>query len=156
MTTSRTVLRRAAALVAVATLTAGCTGSTGGPDDAGHEVVVDYTRESVTVQVGDTLVVDFGEEYSPSIGDGWDLAGRTDKDVLTSRGGDFEAEDPEADGSPGRFTHRFEAVASGTTSIEFVYSYRGTRGDELGRVSNPHPTITVTVEGSASDTVSED
>lgn len=117
---------------------AGCT--------PGARETVPYTTSEVTLEVGETLVVDFGE-VNPSIGDSWELTTRPDADVL-SKGeavhDDGGEELPPGSGQP--LAWEFTAEGPGTTTIGFTYSYRGDEGDPEGRTEDPNPLMTVTVE----------
>ncbi len=112
----------------------------------GARETVPYTASEVTLAVGETLVVDFGD-YNPSVGDGWDLTTRPDAEVLSK--GESIHDDGGEELPPGSSLHllwEFTAEGPGTTTIGFTYSYRGDEGDPEGRTEDPNPTITVTVE----------
>lgn len=106
---------------------------------------ISATVDEVVVPAGQTIVIDLGE-ITTSVGDDWRLTTTPDPAVLTT--GELRAEtvgDETATGSPTRLSYAFDAVAPGTTTIGFTYSYRGEDGDPHGRVEDPEPTIVVTV-----------
>ncbi|MBB2922724.1 protease inhibitor I42 family protein [Cellulomonas cellasea] len=106
---------------------------------------VPYTVDEVVVPAGQTIIIDLGE-ITPSVGDDWRLTTSPDAAVLTE--GEVRAEtegDDGATGTPTTLGWAFDAVAPGTTTIGFTYSYRGEDGDPHGRVEEPEPTIVVTV-----------
>jgi predicted secreted protein len=106
---------------------------------------ISYTVDEIAVPAGQTIVLDLGE-INTSVGDDWRLTTTPDPAVLTE--GELRAEtvgDDDETGNPTRLSYAFEAVAPGTTTIGFTYSYRGEDGDPEGRVDEPEPTIQVTV-----------
>lgn len=106
---------------------------------------VSYTVDEITVPAGQTLVIDLGQ-INASVGDDWRLTTAPDPAVLTE--GELRAEtvgDETATGNPTELAYAFDAVAPGTTTIGFTYSYRGEDGDPHGRVDDPEPVIVVTV-----------
>ncbi|WP_258726265.1 protease inhibitor I42 family protein [Cellulomonas sp. NS3] len=106
---------------------------------------VSATVDEVMVPAGQTIVIDLGE-ITTSVGDDWRLTTAPDPAVLAE--GEVRAEtvgDDGATGTPTRLSYAFDAVAPGTTTIGFTYSYRGEDGDPHGRVEDPEPTIVVTV-----------
>lgn len=117
---------------------AGCT------DSGDERVTVTYTADTVTIGVGDTLVVDFGKINS-SIGDAWELTQTPDEAVLREDDIEYTELNPGADGGYTELAYTFVGEAPGTTTIGFTYSYRGNVGDEEGRTQDPTPTIEVTV-----------
>lgn len=105
---------------------------------------VDHTASTVTVAVGETLVVDFGM-INPSVGDEWKLVTAPDPAVLGEGESDFTSDGPDpAPGSPGQLVYRFSALAEGTTVISFEYLFRGSMPEELDEQETA--TITVTVD----------
>lgn len=134
------MLRRLRPLVLVAVLLpalAACT--------APEPVTVPYTAGEVTLEVGQVLVVDFGE-VNPSIGDGWAVTTPPDDAVLGEGDATYPDDGQSAPGSGATLHYEFEAVGAGTTTIGFTYSYRGEEGDPEGRTEDPTPELTVTVE----------
>lgn len=129
-------LAAAVLLVALAATTSGC----GSP----RQVLVAETAGSVTLAVGETLVVDLGE-INRSIGDDWAITTEPDPAVLGAGEAEEDAES-DLDGSYSHLTYRFEAVGAGTTTIGLTYRYRGVEGDPEGRAEDPTPELTVTVE----------
>lgn len=114
-------------------------------EPAGDVVTISYDSEQVTIGVGDTLVVDFGE-INPSIGDGWELTTPPDESVLRQVEGVVTERVPGNDGGDVDLGYGFAAVASGTTTLGFSYAYRGAIGDPEDRADPDTSTITVTVE----------
>lgn len=109
------------------------------------ETSVPVTVDEVVVPAGQTIVLDLGQ-VSTSVGDDWRLTTAPDPEVLTQ--GEVRAEPAGDESAPGALTqlgYAFEAVAPGTTTVGFTYSYRGEDGDPLGRVDDPAPTVVVTV-----------
>lgn len=101
--------------------------------------------DEVEVPAGQTLVIDLGE-INTSVGDDWRITTAPDPAVLTE--GELRAEtvgDESETGNPTLLGYAFDAVAPGTTTIGFTYSYRGEDGDPQGRVDDPEPVIVVTV-----------
>lgn len=111
------------------------------------EVVVDYTTEAVKLEVGTTLVINFGEINS-SIGDSWELAVKPDGGVLGDGVANCEFEGESMPGAPCALTYAFGAVGAGETTIEFQYAYRGaTDAPEVSeRVDVARTHLVVTVE----------
>jgi hypothetical protein len=113
-------------------------------DPASDTVVIPHTQATVTVPVGETLVVDFGTINS-SIGDGWRITQEPDAAVLDELE-TFSTPDPSASpiapGSDTKLALQFTAVAPGTTEVTFQYSYRGDDQD-TDRFDSPG---TVTIE----------
>lgn len=106
---------------------------------------ISATVDEVVVPAGQTLVIDLGE-ISTSVGDDWRLTTAPDPAVLAE--GEVRTEtvgDDDATGTPTRLSYAFDALAPGTTTIGFTYSYRGADGDPHGRVEDPEPTVVVTV-----------
>lgn len=133
--------------VALLALAAGACSGGGSSDDRPdlpEEVVVDHTEATAEVAVGQTLVVDFGE-ISSSIGDGWAVAVEPDPAVLGPGEEDSETVGEEVPGARSELWYSFDAVAEGTTSITFQYSYRGdTEVEYRGGPSTLEMDVTVT------------
>lgn len=111
-------------------------------------VVVEPSADSVTLEVGEVLVIDLGTINS-SIGDGWEVAVEPDPTVLTPGESDTEyLADDDEDGGYSTMTYSFEAIAEGETTLELQYSFRGSTADAdvLDQVDDPHPRLTVIVE----------
>ena len=129
-------------LLIVALLAVGCSGPGSG------QVVVEPTAGSVELEVGQTLVVDFGE-INESVGDAWALAVEPDPAVLAvgAVASEYHGEEGMT-GAPTTLTHSFEAVGRGETAIEFQFSYRGSTdtADTSERMSEPRPRLVVTVD----------
>lgn len=100
--------------------------------------------DEVMVPAGQTIVIDLGE-ITTSVGDDWRITTAPDPAVLTEGERRAESVGDDEPGSPSLLSYAFEAVAPGTTTIGFTYSYRGEDGDPQGRVEDPAPTIVVTV-----------
>ncbi|WP_416446770.1 protease inhibitor I42 family protein [Leucobacter sp. HNU] len=110
---------------------------------APKEITIGYRTDSVTVPVGETLVVDFGTINS-SVGDQWDITAQPDPDVLVPDTRRVEPEGPpEPIGAPHEFAYRFTARAKGTTTIGFEYRFRGELPSDPAE--RDAATITVTV-----------
>jgi predicted secreted protein len=62
---------------------------------------------------------------NPGVGFEWELAEPPDDSVLRLISDDVEIDDPEAAGSGGVQTWRFEAVGAGTTRLRLERRYRG-------------------------------
>lgn len=131
------ILRATAALAAATLVLTACAPRT--------TVTVPYTQDEATVPVGGTLVVDLGT-VSSSIGDAWALTTAPDPTVL-GEGSEHYAAQGDADGAYAGLTWEFEALAPGTTTVGFTYSYRGEAGDPEGRTQDPEPLLVVTVTG---------
>ena len=72
------------------------------------------------VKIGDIVLVQL--RGNPSGGHLWEMADTLKEDVLEPLGeGEFVPDDPDVCGSSGVWKFRFRAVASGTTTLEFVY-----------------------------------
>lgn len=72
------------------------------------------------IKIGDIVIVKL--RGNPSGGYLWEMTDTLKEDVLEPLGEDeFVPDDPNVCGSSGVWKFRFRAVASGTTTIEFVY-----------------------------------
>ena len=72
------------------------------------------------IKIGDIVIVKL--RGNPSGGYLWEMTDTLKEDVLEPLGEDeFVPDDPTVCGSSGVWKFRFRAVASGTTTIEFVY-----------------------------------
>jgi predicted secreted protein len=115
-------MRRAAprlALAVVSTVLVGCDGSSG-------EILLDHPEDSGTtlrLVPGDVVAIPL--EVNPGVGFEWELPEPPDGAVLRLLSNEIEIDDPEATGSGGVQTWRFEAVGEGTTRLRFERRYRG-------------------------------
>lgn len=135
----RTVVRTILSLGAVGVLGALLVGCA----PAEREVVVGYRTDSVTVPLGETLVVDFGMINS-SVGDQRDVVSKPDPNVLVPDTRKIEHDGPpQPIGGPHGFAYRFTARAKGTTTIGFEYRFRGEIPSDPAQQETS--TITVTV-----------
>lgn len=138
-------MRRFVSLLLAVPACAGVLALTGCADSGGAErVSVPYTEDAVTIGVGDTLVVDFGQINS-SIGDSWELTQLPDEAVLSEGEVEIDVLDEDVVGGYTELAYTFVGESAGTTTIGFTYSYRGNVGDEEGRTQDPTPTIEVRV-----------
>ena len=72
------------------------------------------------IKIGDIVIVQL--RGNPSGGYLWEMADTLKEDVLEPLGeGEFIPDDPNVCGSSGVWKFRFRAVASGTTTLDFVY-----------------------------------
>lgn len=136
--------RRALALIVLLSVLAG--GAWYALRPGPSAVVVDPSASSVTLEVGQRLVVDLGTINS-SIGDGWVVAVEPDPAILTPGESDIEYLAGDQVGGYSTMTVSFEAVAAGETTLELQYSYRGSTADAdvRDKVEDPHPRMTVIV-----------
>ncbi|PII81433.1 hypothetical protein BMH32_12790 [Leucobacter sp. OLJS4] len=135
----RTVARSILAIGAVilfAGLSAGCA-------PVAREVIIGYHTHSVTVPVGEILVVEFGTINS-SVGDQWEITEGPDPKVLALDERKTTRSDPkEPIGAPHEFAYRFVARAKGTTTVGFEYRFRGEIPEDPARRDSSRITITV-------------
>jgi predicted secreted protein len=113
------------ALAVLATFLVGCDGSSG-------EILLDPEDTGTTVRLVPGDVVAIPLEMNPGVGFEWELAEPPDGSVLRLISDDVEIDDPEAAGSGGVQTWRFEAVGEGTTQLLLERRYRG-EDDPEGR-----------------------
>lgn len=137
--------------IVIAGALVGCAGTTTGSGtpvgSSTRGLSVPSTVGEVHLDVGDTLAVEFGT-VNYSVGDQWRVADDPDPEVLTQllADGSGGEQEPAPPGSAIELTMRFVAVAPGSTSIAFEYSYRGGAGTPPD--SGPRRrTVTVTVAG---------
>lgn len=134
-----TVVRSILAIGAVGLIT----GLSAGCAPVDREVTIGYRTDSVTVPVGETLVVDFGM-INTSVGDQWDITAPPDPKVLVlSERKPTHSDAKEPVGAPHEFAYRFEARAKGTTTIGFEYRFRGEVPSDPARQESSKITITV-------------
>lgn len=112
--------RAAATALAAILLVAGLGGC-----GATVEKHVDHTASSVSLGLGEVLIVDFGE-VNTTVGDSWVLTREPDPTVLGE--GDernrYLGDDGET-GAPSDVSYRFAAIGGGTTVVRFDFHFRG-------------------------------
>lgn len=130
---------RAAATVLIAVLLAAGLGGCG----AAVEKRVEYMSSSVSLGLGEVLIVEFGE-VNTSVGDAWVLTRAPDPAVLGE--GDERTRylgDEGETGAPSELTYRFRAVGGGTTVIRFDYQFRGSVPEDPQDRRSAEITVTV-------------
>jgi predicted secreted protein len=105
-------------LAVLATILVGCDGSSG-------EILLDPEDSGTTVRLVPGDVVAIPLEMNPGVGFEWGLVEPPDRSILRLISDDVEIDDPEAAGSGGVQTWRFEAVGEGTTQLRLERRYRG-------------------------------
>jgi len=84
-------------------------------DDDGALVVVAAGEGRARLAAGDRLALTV--EQNASTGDAWELSEPPDLDVARFVGQEYEVDAPDADGSGGTLTFRFDSVGRGETSV---------------------------------------
>ena len=135
----RTVVRTILTIGAVGLIT----GLSAGCAPVDRETTVGYGADSVTVPVGETLVVEFGK-INTSVGDQWDITAAPDPKVLVlAERKPTHSDAKQQVGAPHEFAYRFEARAKGTTTIGFEYRFRGEVPSDPARQDSAKITVTV-------------
>jgi predicted secreted protein len=106
------------ALAVMAAVLVGCDGSSG-------EILLDPEDSGTTVRLMPGDVVAIPLVMNSGVGFEWELREPPDGAVLRLLSNEIEVDDPEAAGSGGVQTWRFEAVGEGTTQLRLERRYRG-------------------------------
>jgi inhibitor of cysteine peptidase len=120
------------AVSAVALLGSGCTVErSGGDARPERDGPAEFTVEDETIAVAPGESFTIAVEDNPSVGDDWLLSDEPDEEVVTAEGDHYVADSAaNAPGSGGTRYFRFEAHATGTTSVELLNCYRGCQDPE--------------------------
>ena len=106
------------AVAVMAAVLVGCDGSSG-------EILLDPEDSGTTVRLMPGDVVAIPLVMNSGVGFEWELREPPDGAVLRLLSNEIEVDDPEAAGSGGVQTWRFEAVGEGTTRLRLERRYRG-------------------------------
>jgi predicted secreted protein len=106
------------AVAVMAAVFLGCDGSSG-------EILLDPEDSGTTVRLMPGDVVAIPLVMNSGVGFEWELREPPDGAVLRLLSNEIEVDDPEAAGSGGVQTWRFEAVGEGTTRLRLERRYRG-------------------------------
>ena len=92
-------------------------------------VTTEENGQTVQLEVGQTLVVELVENQST--GYLWNFTEEPDPRVLSPVEDDYDVDDPDAEGSSGVHSWRFDAVAPGSTSLA-MQNYFQTEPEKQG------------------------